>query len=437
MEEQRQIEIEDEKISILAKKVLSLTRDSLMVNARFLDTALARVSFQETMNAKGFGTDGVNLYYDPKSLLMIYKEEPNRVLRLVLHMLFHCIFLHHFQYDKLEQENWDLATDLAVENAVLELDLYPGKLKSDEEARAKLRVLREDAGGLTAEKLYRYFRREPLSLQAREEYRSIFERDSHIRWKKQEELAISAQDWKKISERIKADLKSFSKARGSGNSESIEKNLGEATREQYDYEGLLRRFTVLGEDLQLSEDEFDYVYYTYGLSTYGNRPLIEPLEYRDTKKIRDFVIAIDTSASCQGKIVQAFLRRTYEVLKSEESFFKKMNVHILQCDNEIREDNKITSQEEFEQFIRNGKLTGFGSTDFRPVFSYIDQLIETRQVENLKGLIYFTDGYGVYPEKMPDYEVVFAFLQEDDRAPEVPSWAVKVVLSEEELEQKG
>ena len=425
---------EKEKISALAARVLTLTRDSMMVNLRFLDTALSRLKFAERPGLGFYATDGVQVYYDPRILLRDYKEEPNRILRIFLHMLFHCIFYHSFQYEKLDRESWDLAADIAVENAILELDVYQGKLPVDEEARAKLKVLREDAGGLTAEKLYRYFQRNPLSFLAAEEYRRFFKRDEHRYWQPKQELLIPAQDWKKISERIKADLKSFSKARGQGSSESIEKNLGEATRERYDYEGLLKRFTVLGEDLKLSEDEFDYVYYTYGLSTYGNIPLVEPLEYRDVKKVRDFVIAIDTSASCRGEIVRAFLKKTYSILKSEETFFHKMNVHILQCDNEVRNDTRISSQEEFDHFLKNGKLTGFGSTDFRPVFSHVDALLAEGEFEDLKGLIYFTDGYGVYPETMPEYEVVFAFLQEDDKAPEVPSWAVKVVLSDEELE---
>ena len=38
-------------------------------------------------------------------------------------------------------------------------------------------------------------------------------------------------------------------------------------------------------------------YYAYGLSLYGNMPLIEPLETRETYKIRNFVIVLDTSYS--------------------------------------------------------------------------------------------------------------------------------------------
>ena len=52
-----------------------------------------------------------------------------------------------------------------------------------------------------------------------------------------------------------------------------------------------------GEDMRVNDDEFDYVYYTYGLSLYGNLPLVEPLEYKDVNKIKEFVVAIDTSAA--------------------------------------------------------------------------------------------------------------------------------------------
>ena len=60
--------------------------------------------------------------------------------------------------------------------------------------------------------------------------------------------------------------------------------------------------------------------------------------------------------------------------------------------------------------MKNGKLKGFGSTDFRPVFEYVDELLAKGEFENLKGLIYFTDGYGVYPSRMPGYDTIFAFL---------------------------
>ena len=162
-------------------------------------------------------------------------------------------------------------------------------------------------------------------------------------------------------------------------------------------------------------------------------PLIEPLEYKEVKRIREFVIAIDTSGSVAGETVQRFVQKTYNILKSTESFFSKINLHIIQCDADVQEDAKITSQEEFDEYLKTMKLRGLGGTDFRPVFRYVDELIRNREFTNLKGLIYFTDGYGTFPEKMPDYQTAFVFLDDEYNNPDVPPWAIKLVLQKEEI----
>jgi predicted metal-dependent peptidase len=273
---------------------------------------------------------------------------------------------------------------------------------------------------------------EEPSKKAREEWYRLCHYDEHIYWDRKEQLELSAAEWRKISERVKADLKSFSKDKN--NADSMEQNLKEATRERYDYTEFLKKFMVRGETVQINDDEFDYIYYTYGLSAYGNMPLVEPLEYKDSNKIKDFVIAIDTSASCRGDLVQAFLQKTYNIMQQGENFFNKINVHIIQCDNEVQQDTVIRKREDMDLFMKNGKLTGFGSTDFRPVFEYVERLREEGEFDNLKGLLYFTDGYGIYPESMPDYDVAFVFLHEDEQAPGVPPWAIRLVLEEEELQ---
>ena len=78
-------------------------------------------------------------------------------------------------------------------------------------------------------------------------------------------------------------------------------------------------------------------------------------------------------------------------------------------------------------------LKGFGGTDFRPVFDHVEKLRKSREFANLRGLIYFTDGLGTFPAQKPDYETAFIFLREDD-APQVPPWAIKLILEPEELE---
>jgi predicted metal-dependent peptidase len=79
-------------------------------------------------------------------------------------------------------------------------------------------------------------------------------------------------------------------------------------------------------------------------------------------------------------------------------------------------------------------LQGFGGTDFRPVFDYVEQLQEQGEFENLKGLIYFTDGYGIYPRKKPSYDTAFIFCEEDYEDRNVPPWAIRLILPRQDLE---
>ena len=96
---------------------------------------------------------------------------------------------------------------------------------------------------------------------------------------------------------------------------------------------------------------------------------------------------------------------------------------------------KITSREEFDRYLQTMQIKGLGGTDFRPVFRRVDEMIREKEFVNLKGLIYFTDGYGVFPERMPAYKTAFVFVEEGYEIPEVPVWAMKLVLTREEMEE--
>ncbi|MCQ2559045.1 MAG: VWA-like domain-containing protein, partial [Oscillospiraceae bacterium] len=232
--------------------------------------------------------------------------------------------------------------------------------------------------------------------------------------------------------KLQMDMETFSKNQGD-RAGGLMQNLKEVNREKYDYTAFLKKFAVMGEAMKINDDEFDYIFYTYGLKLYKKVPLIEPLEYKEVKKIKEFVIAIDTSGSTSGDLVQTFLQKTYNILKSTESFFSRINLHIIQCDAEIQEDAKITTQEEFDSYLKHMKIRGLGGTDFRPVFQYVDQLQKAGEFTNLKGLIYFTDGWGTFPARKPDYDTAFVFIRDDYYNPEIPSWAIKLVLEKEDI----
>ena len=111
-----------------------------------------------------------------------------------------------------------------------------------------------------------------------------------------------------------------------------------------------------------------------------------------------------------------------------------MNIHIIQCDYEVLSDVKITSQQEFDNYINSMELKGFRGTDFRPAFEYVNELCRNKEFIDLRGLIYFTDGYGDFPEK-PNYKTAFVFLEDNFNNPDIPVWAIKVVLSSKQIKE--
>ncbi|MBR6159682.1 MAG: hypothetical protein IKQ40_05210 [Lachnospiraceae bacterium] len=417
----------ENQISSLAKSVLSLARDSIVVKYRFFDRALAAIELVEEPGIASYVSDAGKLSYDPAKLLNDYMNDGNYVTRLLLHVIFHSIFMHYSRKDIANTEYWDIACDIAVENAVLSLGNDNPKL-TDTEVQIILSKLGKWVPHLTAEALYREFMVGGISSDSAREYARLFSPDVHFSKsdKGKEEITISAEQWEKISRRVAAELKSFSKDVRGG--ETILLNLKQGMRRKYDYDDIVRRFAVISEEIRVNPDEFDYVYYTYGLEKYKNMPLIEPLEYTDENKIREFVIAVDTSASVRGKLVEGFLARTYELLSEASSFSEKMNIHVIQCDSGITSDIVITSRSMISEIADNIQVKGFGATDFRPVFDYVGDMILNRQLTNLKGMIYFTDGYGIYPVNPPGYDCMFVFDREDEFRPPVPGWAYVTVF---------
>ena len=462
-----------QKKSQLAGEVIRLARNTLLVHLRFLDMALSRLIPVET-DLTHYVTDGLYLGYDPDFVLQRYKQEQNTPVRDYLHVVFHCIFRHMFIHHATDQDCWDLACDVAVEKMITEFGLHAVSSSREEKQKEVLDDLSAKVKPFTAEALYRFF----LDHRPEEDELAVLQKmfavDDHSIWYLPPEerrlitlqLRASASDsgnptaggedgdpqtdneegfsepmpyssraeqiWSDISRRMQEDLQNFTKSRGT-ESGSMMVNLAEVNRERYDYSAFLKKFAVLGEVMKINDEEFDYVYYTYGLQLYEKMPLVEPLEYKDEKRIREFVIAIDTSGSTYGDLVQRFLQKTYNILQDSESFFSKINVHIIQCDADIQDDTVITCREDFDNYLKTMKLRGFGGTDFRPVFTYVDSLIWNKAFRNLKGLIYFTDGCGTFPEKKPAYETAFVFIDNGYNNYDVPAWAIKLILRKDEI----
>lgn len=464
--------MDEQRLARLASEILAWSQSTLIVNLRFLDSAIDALPLIPYEGR--FACDARILFYDPIYVLKQYKREPNSINADYLHILLHCVFRHYKTEGIEDARLWDLACDICVEAVLNELSLPCLERKRQARQEAALRDLREELKILSAKKIYQYLQTSALEERELSELERLFYADEHGLWYKEgrkspelrkaegkdieskESRTISAEGlqgasdtrkgidkeaqgeddpdeiWQSISKKMQVELETFSKSRGES-AGSIVQMLRVLNRQRYNYADFLRKFSCLNESIKLNDQEFDYIFYSYGLELYGKVPLIEPLEYKEDLLIKEFVIAIDTSASVSGELVQSFLEKTYNILKQEESFSKRINMRILQCDSGIQEDVRIHSKAEFMNYLNTMSLKGFGCTDFRPVFDHIEELRKNKELTRLDGLLYFTDGHGTFPSKKPDYKTAFLFVDDEGKSPEVPLWAIKLVLSAEDL----
>lgn len=420
-----------EKIEI-CREILSDCRNELYLNMRFLDVALHSLRPESSMELGRTATDGTVLKYNPEFLMDQYRLGNTQVNRSYLHSILHCLLGHVWNHrGSANRQLWNLACDIAVESVIDSLPYRCLRNPPRPYRRAVYQGLEKKVPVLNGEGIFY------LLEQAKPDSRIVarmireFMADEHFLWEQEPEdprMSMEQQNqWKDIREKMETELMTFSKE-AAEDSKGLCSQLRVENRERYDYRTFLKKFCVLREEMQIDMDSFDYIFYHYGMELYGNMPLIEHLETREVQKIEDFVIVIDTSMSCKEVLVQKFLEETYSILSQSESFCRKFCVHIIQCDEQVQSDVVIENHRQLQEYMENFQVRGMGGTDFRPAFSYVGTLMAKKAFHKLRGLIYFTDGYGTFPLKKPPYETAFVFFREDYLDVDVPPWAIKLIL---------
>ena len=424
----------------IGQEILTAARNELYLNLPYLDAALCALAFRPGGGVTlSLATDGETLYYDGAFLSERYLRSRTAVNRAYLHVLLHCMLRHLGKKRGKPPELWDLACDAAVESILDELD-YPCLAGDGAPLRRKFYgECRVEMPVLTAEGIYRRLLRLALPEYELARLQRAFLVDDHGLWdmERQDDREQSRRQderWKDLSEKTRTGMETVLAGQSTGG-EAVLEQIRVAVRDDVDYRAFLRRFAVPREVMAVDGDAFDYGFYAYGLRLYGNLPLVEPPETREEKRIEDFVIAVDTSMSTSGELVRQFLACTYAILRSRSTFTRKVNIRILQCDDQVRADTAIHDLEDLRRYMEDFQLAGGSATDFRPVFDHVERLRREGAFTSLRGLIYFTDGMGIYPSRRPPWETAFVLLEEPPMSVRTPPWAIRLVLDLPGLER--
>lgn len=465
----------------LSNESILRARNELYLAMRYLFLPLNSLNPAVDKSTFLLATDGQNLLYNP--MMIEQKSMINQVLvnRAYLHSVLHCMFCHPFvrpadigrgrgmqnESESVVPGNilWDIACDVAVEYIIDGLELKCVQQIIPERRENIYKMLEGRYSVVSAQNVYEYLRHLNEEEQGQWESLETFKTDDHKYWYSSDTNDSDKNDsndndrnsssqndsddksggkesgtkltqqlcrqlnvkWEQTAKRAGSEMEAFTRTAGTVQA-SIVKALRPECVQKLSYREFLRKFAAVREEMHADLDSFDYGFYNYGLMTYDNIPLIEELEYREEQRIEDFVIVLDTSGSCAGRVIQKFLDETFSVLSTEEMFADRTRIHIIQCDNRIQSDTVIRSKSDIERFKESFEVKGFGGTDFRPAFEYVKSLKERKEISDMRGLLYFTDGHGIYPKARTAYKTAFIFAEEDESHKNVPPWAMKMVL---------
>lgn len=110
------------------------------------------------------------------------------------------------------------------------------------------------------------------------------------------------------------------------------------------------------------------------------------------------VIAIDSSGSIDGALLSQFLAEVDSIMNTYENF----EIDLLVADAKVHEHHILYPGDELSYTLKGG-----GGTNFENTFEYINE-----NIDEVNLLLYFTDGFGKFPEDEAFFETVWVLSDE-------------------------
>ena len=167
----------------LGSRILNQSRYELSLSMRHLARALDRLPYEMDFNTQRVGTEGERIHFHPEFIFQLFMESPQKLNRLYMHSLLHCLFRHMFKNEDKKEELWNMACDIHVEYVLDSLDVDLLKRPAGEYRENTFQSLEEKIKTLSAERIYQYLEEADLDYDAWERLEREFYKDDHVFWK--------------------------------------------------------------------------------------------------------------------------------------------------------------------------------------------------------------------------------------------------------------
>jgi predicted metal-dependent peptidase len=373
-----------------ATELVSAARRGLVLDHPFFGVLSLKLDLVESRKVKTFCTDGRKLLFNPEYVANLNRYE---TLGVVAHEVLHCANGHVWRRGSRDPKVWNQACDYAINPIVLDagmmlpegaLDGSPYRGMSAEEIYERLMQQQEsqpqgnssgNGAGQTGQPT-----QDDDSCQGGtgEPAQPDGSECGEVVDCAADQMPEMQADWSA------SVLGAAKQAEAMGKLPAgMERTVEDIKNPPQDWRSILRRFvqTNARSDYSWRQPNSRYMY----------AGLYMPALQSET--MPPMVIAVDTSGSIDDLTVSQFAKEIGAIADEVQP----ERVYVIYCDAEI---HGVDVFERGEPVVLAPK--GYGGTDFRPVFDWIDS-----EGISPSCLVYLTDMAGIYPDTTPDYPVLW------------------------------
>jgi len=362
---------------------LSQAKAKLLVDYPYFGTLAAKLELVINDDIESFKSDGKKLEFREEYLNELDLSEVEFILA---NGAMHASLAHELRREKRSGWLWQMATDIAINDMLLEngLDMPYGA------------EYRKRFSGMYAEEIYAELKADILRDDEDLEYEADNTDDIEPN-EKEGESDASTQTQEELQEEILQEQLLAEEAIS-----LLESELKHGDAPQ----SIERFFKIDGFGKVDWREEIRIALQKYFLDDYTLLPPSKKLLYTgiylpsSISQTFRLVIAIDSSGSVDEELLNQFLTEVNFLM----SLVSHYEIELLVCDDKIHSHKTFYSGDSLSVDLQGG-----GGTDFRPVFSYIEE-----NFDDVKLLLYFTDLEGFFPKDPSSYEVKWVSHQSKD-----------------------